>query len=121
VSQTNGGWEPVSKEPAEEPKQKTMEKPTGHQVPVALTATLDLDPKKEIVAALKELTASQIACAAEMTAALKEHAVQMAGWMKQLETVLMAPRKVTMTRDKDGLAKQAVSEIVGVRDKRIMN
>jgi len=83
VSQTNGGWEPVSKEPAEEPK-KTMKKPEGHEVPVALTAHLDLDPKKEIVAALKELQTSLVT---DMMLAMREHSAQMTGWMKQLRTV----------------------------------
>lgn len=123
MSQTSGGWEPVSHEPAEESSDEAPRKPgkASKEVPVSFTARLDMDPTQELLDALKELGAAHISCAAEMMAAMKEQTAQMAGWMKQLEAVLMAPRKVTVQRDKDGFAKQAVSEIVGVRDKKMLN
>lgn len=52
---------------------------------------------------MKTVIADAIAEQTELTTA----------WMKKLQGVMMAKRKVTVMRDEKGLAKQAISEVVG--------
>ena len=118
MSQTNGGWEPVSKEPA--PDKEKKEQTQSAMAPFQLVAMVDVGVET-MVAAVRDMHNAMLARDKDIMAAMKEQTAQMAGWMTQLEAVLMAPRKVTVQRDKDGLAKQAVSEVVGVRDKKMLN
>lgn len=75
--------------------------------PIDLTPTIE-KLEKAHVEALEDMKTVIADALAEQTELTTE-------WMKKLEAVLMAKRRVTVLRDEKGLAKQAISEVVGVK------
>lgn len=122
VSQTVNGhdpWAPVSREKMKDKASegKAEVKQTS-MAPFQLVAQVDVGPMDEVATAVRDMHNAMLARDQTMMAAMQEQNDRMGAWMKQLETVMMAPRKVTMQRGKDGMAQSAVSEVVGVRDKK---